>query len=100
MGTGLVVPYARLAPGEGIGEFLSRHAAFTVALTPAPDALDIGRIDVSARDRVALLLGSERDGLSTGSMAAADVRVRIPMHHGVDSLNVGAAAAIALHLLA
>jgi len=99
MGTGLVVPFARLAVGDSMGDFLARHGTFTVALTPAPDALDIGAIDVPA-DRVALLLGSERDGLRPETLVRADVRARIPMHHGVDSLNVGAAAAIALHLLA
>lgn len=100
MGTGLVVPFARLPADEDIGGFLARHGAHTVALTPSADAPDIGGIDVSARHRVALLLGSERDGLDARTMDVADVRARIPMHHGVDSLNVGAAAAIALHLLA
>ncbi|MGD9701392.1 MAG: TrmH family RNA methyltransferase [Acidimicrobiia bacterium] len=49
--------------------------------------------------KVALLLGSERGGLTTESLAAASMRVRIPMHHGVDSLNVAAAAAIARYAL-
>jgi tRNA G18 (ribose-2'-O)-methylase SpoU len=100
MGTGLVVPFARLPVGDAIGDFLARHGAFTVALTPAPDALDIRTLDTSSAERVALLLGSERDGLRSDTLSGADVRARIPMHHGVDSLNVGAAAAIALHLLA
>ena len=49
-------------------------------------------------DRVALLIGSEGPGLSASWLAAADARVRIPMHAGIDSLNVAAAAAIALYV--
>jgi tRNA G18 (ribose-2'-O)-methylase SpoU len=47
--------------------------------------------------RVAWLLGAEGAGLSDVAMACADVRVRIPMVGGVDSLNVGTAGAIAFH---
>ncbi|MFY8237593.1 MAG: TrmH family RNA methyltransferase, partial [Ilumatobacteraceae bacterium] len=49
--------------------------------------------------KMALLLGSERDGLNEDTMGAATHMVRIPMHAGIDSLNVGAAAAIAMHAL-
>ena len=51
-------------------------------------------------DRVALMLGAEGDGLSTQALVAADEWVRIPMSHGVDSLNVGAAAAVAFYAVA
>jgi len=50
-------------------------------------------------ERYALLFGSEGPGLSDAWLAAADARVRIPMHAGVDSLNVATAAAVALALL-
>jgi tRNA G18 (ribose-2'-O)-methylase SpoU len=50
-------------------------------------------------ERVALLLGAEGPGLSAAALAAADVRVRIPMSGGVDSLNVATAAAVAFHTL-
>ena len=50
-------------------------------------------------DRVALLFGAEGPGLSTGTLAAADVLAGIPMRGGVDSLNVGVAAGIAFWLL-
>jgi tRNA G18 (ribose-2'-O)-methylase SpoU len=49
---------------------------------------------------VALALGTEGQGLSDHMLSLADARVTIPMAPGVDSLNVGAAAAIACHLLA
>ncbi len=51
-------------------------------------------------DRVALMLGAEGDGLSRRALAASDEWVRIPMSHGVDSLNVGAAAAVAFYAVA
>ena len=50
--------------------------------------------------RVALMLGPEGSGLSQKARAAADRWVRIPMEHGVDSLNVGAAAAVAFPAVA
>jgi tRNA G18 (ribose-2'-O)-methylase SpoU len=73
-----------------------------VALTPAPDAADITEAPAllrrGGRPRVALLLGGEGPGLSGDALAAADLRVRIPMRTDlIDSLNVGAASAIALH---
>lgn len=73
-----------------------------VALTTKTDAVDIEGASrrPERRARVALMFGSEGDGLSPSMMAAADLRVRIPMAPGADSLNVAAAAAIALHRFA
>ena len=65
-----------------------------LALTPAPDAVPLQDVVLAPDDRVALLLGAEGPGLTGAAMAASTERVRIPMAHGVDSLNVGAAAAI------
>ena len=64
---------------------------------PVHDAIDIA--DLPAADRIALVLGTEGHGLLEPTMVASDVRVRIPMHRDVDSLNVGAAAAIACYAL-
>jgi tRNA G18 (ribose-2'-O)-methylase SpoU len=87
----LTVPWTRVASLDEL-----RDCGFTlVALTPARDAPPIGAIDWPAR--VALLLGSEGPGLSDDWLGAADVRVRIPMRAGVDSLNVATAAAIAFY---
>lgn len=99
MGTALVLPYARLTPGDSIASLLGRHACCALALTPDPSARAIGsfRDDIFGHERIALVLGSEREGLSPSALAAATEHVRVPMHAGVDSLNVGAAAAIALH---
>jgi len=96
MGTALVVPFATLADWPG-GLAQLRAAGYTlVALTPRADAPDIA--SVTAR-RVAVLVGHESDGLDARALAAADVRARIPMAPGVDSLNAAAASAVALHRL-
>ena len=69
-----------------------------MALTPRGDAIDLA---ACARrpphQRLALLVGSERTGLSAEAEAMADMRVRIPIRDDVDSLNVATATAIALH---
>ena len=98
MGHVLRMPMARFAAWPDDLDVLRRAGFTLVALTPAPDAIDIN--DVDAPGRVGLLLGSEGSGLSDAALAAADVRVRIPMANGVDSLNVATAAAIAFHRLA
>jgi len=97
MGAIFAVPYARMPDWQaGLAEI--KAAGFSLlALTPLPDAVPIDQ--VPAAGRLALLLGTEGDGLSARWLDAADVAVRIPMHRGVDSLNVAAAAAIACYLL-
>jgi tRNA G18 (ribose-2'-O)-methylase SpoU len=65
----------------------------TWAMTPAADADDIWSLPVP--DRLALVLGAEGPGLDARTLAAADRRVRLPIRSDVDSLNVGAAAAVA-----
>lgn len=98
MGLGLTLPFARTAPGDDMTALLGAHGYDTWAMTPDASAEDIALARVKG-DRTALLLGSERTGLSPRVLAASTHRVRIPMHGGTDSLNVGAAAAIALHVL-
>lgn len=77
------------------------HAGFTtIALTPGADAVDLASAAERHRgERLALVVGSEGPGLSVRWMAAADVRVRIPMVDGIDSLNVAAATAVACYAL-
>jgi len=99
MGATLVHPWARL-PGLPAGLTPLRAAGFRVlALTPAPDAVPVDALGPGEGERRALLLGAEGAGLTPDALAAADVRVRIPMVPGADSLNVAAAAAIAIHVL-
>jgi tRNA G18 (ribose-2'-O)-methylase SpoU len=96
MGAAVTMPFATLADWPG-GLARLRLAGFAVvALTPDGDVpLD----DLRVPARVALVVGAEADGLSPRTCAAADVRVRIPMRRGEDSLNVATACAIALHRL-
>ena len=103
MGAVFAIPYARMTGWfDGLADLKS--AGFRVlALTPDERATPIGAA-LRAAERVALLLGTEGDGLSARWLHEADEAVRIPMNPaaraaGVDSLNVVAAAAIACHLL-
>ena len=65
------------------------------ALALREDCVSIDDADLSGEDRLALLLGTEGYGLPDATVAACDYAVRIPMSHGVDSLNVAAASAVA-----
>ncbi|HEY8548032.1 MAG TPA: TrmH family RNA methyltransferase, partial [Acidimicrobiales bacterium] len=97
----LHVPFARFPADRwpaGLDDV--RAAGFTiVALTPAPGAVTIDELAADPPSRLVFLLGAEGPGLSDAALAAADVRVRIPLAPGVDSLNVATAAAIAFHRL-
>jgi tRNA G18 (ribose-2'-O)-methylase SpoU len=98
MGHVLHVPFARLDPWPSALRDVVRAAGFTtVALTPSPAAVDVDAVRPPVKP--ALLVGAEGPGLTRGALAAADVRVRIPMRDGVDSVNVATAAAIAAHRL-
>jgi len=99
MGAVFTVPYARSQAWPADVEMLRARGFAVAALTPAADALPLDRADYGEDDRLAVLLGSEGPGLTGAAMAQADVRVRIPMASGVDSLNVGAAAAVAFWVL-
>lgn len=100
MGASFTLPFARLDGDEPLVEALRRHGLRTLALTPDPSATDLDECAERLRgSAAAVLFGSERSGLSDDTLERADERVRIPMHAGIDSLNVGAAAAIALHAL-
>lgn len=103
MGTVFDLPWARLDDWKGALPAL-REAGFEIAaMALRDDALSLAdyAAQVRARPRrLALLLGTEGDGLSARWLAQADVAVRIDMHRGVDSLNVAAAAAVACYALA
>jgi tRNA G18 (ribose-2'-O)-methylase SpoU len=104
MGAVFAIPYARMNDWyDGLADL--KAAGFRVlALTPDDSAAPIDAALSRAEDRVALVFGTEGDGLSARWLREADEAVRIPMNQaaraaGVDSLNVVAAAAIACHLL-
>lgn len=95
MGGSLEVPFA-LAHEWPVALAHLKEAGFTlVALTPDARAVELD--DLHLPERVALLLGTEGDGLTADTRAAADVEATIGMVRGADSLNVATAAAIALH---
>jgi tRNA G18 (ribose-2'-O)-methylase SpoU len=96
VGHALTVPQARFAPGEDPVATLRRHGFDVLALGPgAGERL----VDVRRAGRMAIVLGTEGPGLAADVLARARA-VAIPMAPGVDSLNVAATSAIALHHLA
>ena len=99
MGTVLQVPWTRL-PEWPEGAAVLKAAGFHLAaLALAAEAVDLGKFAATAPEKVAILLGAEGDGLSRQALSLADTIVTIPMLHGVDSLNVAAASAVALYAL-
>ncbi len=92
MGSVFLVPWTWLdAPIPSLHEYGFRTAA--MALTDKSIALDDPRL--AQEERLAIIMGTEGDGLPEQTISEADYTVRIPMAHGVDSLNVAAAAAVA-----
>ncbi|MDQ1293650.1 MAG: methyltransferase [Actinomycetota bacterium] len=96
MGTVFQVPWTRIAPWpEALGRL--KESGFVVAaLGLSAQACDLDRFVLDLPERLALVLGTEGDGLSGRALCEVDRVVRIPMAGGVDSLNVAAAAAVAL----
>ena len=98
MGTVFQIPWTRIGatpdqwPGEGM-EQLRRLGFKTAAMALREDSVSIEDPRLTAEDKLAIILGTEGDGLATSTIAQCDYTVRIPMSHGVDSLNVAAASA-------
>ena len=92
----LTVPFARLDPWPGGLGRLRSHGLRVVAMTPGDGSVALAGLDRSPGP-IALMVGAEGPGLSRGALETADVRVRIPIRSGVDSLNVATATGIALH---
>lgn len=101
MGGSLEVPFARTEPWPDALRIVRERGFSLVALTTAPSAESIDLVAAPGRNpaRALLLVGSEAEGLPEAVVRLADLRVRIPMVPGVDSLNAATAAAIALHRL-
>jgi tRNA G18 (ribose-2'-O)-methylase SpoU len=98
MGAVFSLPWTRIPWFEGPA-LLRDEGLALAALTPAADATPLDEVDLDPHPRLALALGSEGHGLSSRWLEAAELRVRIPMRAGVDSLNVAAAAAVAFYAL-
>jgi tRNA G18 (ribose-2'-O)-methylase SpoU len=98
MGHALLVPYARTQSWPTDLELLRDNDFRLLAMTPAVSARTLAdAMSTVAGDKVAILVGAEGPGLTERAMRAADVRVRIPMSRGTDSLNVATAAALAFY---
>ena len=102
MGATLSVPFARAGADEWPGVLTRvRAAGFTiVALTPREPAETLAAFAARPRTpHIALIVGTEGAGLSPAAESAADVRVRIPIHGDIDSLNLAVATGVALYEL-
>ncbi len=100
MGTVFQVPFGKIGdvasdwPENGM-KILKDHGFKTVAMALLDDTLNIDSDILAKEERLAIILGTEGDGLKKSTLAACDYTVKIPMSGGVDSLNVAAAGAIA-----
>ena len=104
MGTVFQVPWAWIGsvnedwPEAGLRRL--RELGFaTAAMALRTDSLRLDAPELRACEKLALVLGTEGDGLAAQTIAACDYTVMIPMAHGVDSLNVAAASAVAFWAL-
>ena len=100
MGTVFQVPWTFLGseteqrPGSGM-EQLKSLGFRTAAMALSDDSVTIRDPRLQAEEKLAIVLGTEGDGLAAETITQCDYTVRIPMSHGVDSLNVAAASAVA-----
>ncbi len=97
MGSVFSLPWTRLPDWPADAEIIRDTGFAIVALTPTEAALDITTIKLPKR--IALVLGTEGEGLRTATTSVADISVRIPMRAGIDSLNVAAAAAVVMYAI-
>ena len=95
MGTVFQIPWTEINwPGPGLTS-LKKLGFKTVAMALRDDSYSIDDPKLHAEEKLAIILGTEGDGLANETIATCDYTVKIPMTHGVDSLNVAAASAVA-----
>lgn len=100
MGTVFQVPWTRLVENkeswpEGGMALLKKMGFRTAAMALSDRSVSVEDPALAAEEKLAIFMGTEGDGLADGTIAACDYTVKIPMYHGVDSLNVAAASAVA-----
>ena len=99
MGNVFLIPWTYL-PESGDWTQLLRELGFrTVAMALRNDSVRLDDPRLAAEEKLAIVMGTEGDGLASSTIASCDYTVRIPMYHGVDSLNVAAASAVAFYEL-
>lgn len=99
MGAVFQVPWTRSLDWPSTRHILQEHGFHIAALALNDHAVPLTEFAHSRPERVALVLGTEGDGLSDAALDSADTVVKIPMRAGVDSLNVASASAVALYAL-
>lgn len=99
MGTVFQVPWTRLPEWAEARTILKDAGFHTAALALADDALSLRDFAQQGHEKIAVLMGSEGDGLTRAALNASDSVVTIPMMNGVDSLNVASACAVALYAI-
>ena len=100
MGAVLQVPWTRVGEWPAVRELLTASGFHLAALALTDNAVSLRDFAVNLPERLALVVGTEGNGLTPEALDAADTIVQIPMRHGIDSLNVAAAAAVAMWALA
>ena len=99
MGNVFLIPWTYL-PEEGDWTQLLRSLGFrTVAMALRDDSVQLDDPRLAAEEKLAIVMGTEGDGLASTTIASCDYTVKIPMYRGVDSLNVAAASAVAFYEL-
>ena len=99
MGTVFQVPWTYLPEDADWQDVLHSYGFKTAAMALRDDSLSIADPRLREVEKLAIVLGTEGDGLASETIAACDYTVKIPMSHGVDSLNVAAASAVAFYQL-
>lgn len=99
MGTVFQVPWTYLPQDEDWTQLLHGLGFKTAAMALREDSVTLSDPALNAEEKLAIVMGTEGDGLAASTIAHCDYTVRIPMAHGVDSLNVAAASAVAFYQL-
>jgi tRNA G18 (ribose-2'-O)-methylase SpoU len=99
MGTVFQVPWTRIEPWPSGLQVLRDHGFTVAAFALGDGAISLDDLAANQPDRLAMVFGTEGDGLSRLAVKGADLVVKIPMAQGVDSLNMAAASAVAIWAL-
>ena len=99
MGNVFLIPWTYLPESSDWTQLLRNLGFRTVAMALRNDSVRLDDPRLAAEEKLAIVMGTEGDGLASSTIASCDYTVRIPMYHGVDSLNVAAASAVAFYEL-
>ena len=99
MGNVFLVPWTYLPEDADWTALLHQYGFKTAAMALRADSIRLNDARLAAEPKLAVVMGTEGDGLAADTIAHCDYTVMIPMSHGVDSLNVAAASAVAFYQL-